>query len=186
MAKFDYVKWVTENKYGKLQEISDIDLVQSNFLQQGANIPGDLNNDGIVNLADLTLAINQNSGPGSQSTPTPGAGSYSFVQSNEFPSELQSQHPGFNALSWAQNFQSTKVSPRVIQGGNTCNFLKNQSNKLFQKVNPMITAAMNAAGEETITSSTFNQLRQSNKHYDRLVIKVAMMQHMMFQNSCPF
>ena len=65
MAKFDYVKWVTENKYGKLQEISDIDLVQSNFLQQGANIPGDLNNDGIVNLADLTLAINQSSGPGS-------------------------------------------------------------------------------------------------------------------------
>ena len=181
MAKFDYVKWVTENKYGKLQEISDIDLVQSNFLQQGANIPGDLNNDGIVNLADLTLAINQNSGPGSQSTPTPGAGSYSFVQSNEFPSELQSQHPGFDALSWAQNFQETKVVPRA----NFCNFLKNQKNKLVAKTNPMTTAAMNGAGENVLTTSTHNQLRQSNKHYDRLVTKVGMMQMMRFKNGCP-
>ena len=49
----------------------------------------------------------------------------------------------------------------------------------------MTTAAMDAAGENYLTTSTHNQLRQSNKHYDRLVIKAAMMQHMMFQNSCP-
>ncbi len=123
--------------------------------------------------------------PEPQPDPTPGAGSYSIVQSDEFPSELQSQHPGFNALSWAQNFQETKVSPRILQGGNACNFLKNQKNKLVTKTNPISSAAMNAAGENVLTTSTHNQLRQSNKHYDRLSIKIGMMQMIMFKNGCP-
>ena len=109
---------------------------------------------------------------------------YMIVPSNVFGSNqnLMSQHPGFDGLSWAQNFQETKVASRE----NFCNFLKNQKNKLVAKQLPMTTAAMDAAGEDVLTTSTHNQLRQSNKHYDRLVIKVAMMQHMMFQNSCPF
>ena len=123
--------------------------------------------------------------PEPQPDPTPGAGSYSFVQSSEFPSSYQSQHSGFNALSWAQNFQETKVSPRILQGGNACNFLKNQKNKLVAKQLPMTTAAMDAAGENVLTTSTHNQLRQSNKHYDRLVIKAGMMNMMMFKNGCP-
>ena len=36
---------------------ADLELVQNNWLQQGANIPGDVNNDEIVNLDDLTMVI---------------------------------------------------------------------------------------------------------------------------------
>ena len=112
---------------------------------------------------------------------------YTIVPSTYFGQyqNLMSQQPGgqgFDSLSWAQNFQTTKLT----QVANPCNFLKNQKNKLVAKQLPMTTAAMDAAGEDVLTTSTHNQLRQSNKHYDRLVIKVAMMQHMMFQNSCSF
>jgi len=111
---------------------------------------------------------------------------YTIVPSSEFGQNqnLMSQQPGgqgFNGLSWAQNFQTTKLTTVA----NPCNFLKNQKNKLLAKQLPMTTAAMNAAGENVLTTSTHNQLRQSNKHYDRLVIKVGMMQIMMFNNSCP-
>jgi len=111
---------------------------------------------------------------------------YTIVPSTYFGQyqDLMSQQPGgqgFDGLSWAQNFQTTKLT----QVANPCNFLKNQKNKLVAKQRPMTTAAMDAAGEDVLTTSTHNQLRQSNKHYDRLVIKAAMMQHMMFQNSCP-
>ena len=111
---------------------------------------------------------------------------YTIVPSTYFGQyqNLMSQQPGgqgFDSLSWAQNFQTTKLT----QVANPCNFLKNQKYKLVLKTRPMTTAAMDAAGEDVLTTSTHNQLRQSNKHYDRLVIKAAMMQHMMFQNSCP-
>ena len=111
---------------------------------------------------------------------------YTIVPSTYFGQyqNLMSQQPGgqgFDSLSWAQNFQTTKLT----QVANPCNFLKNQKNKLVLKTRPMTTAAMDAAGEDVLTTSTHNQLRQSNKHYDRLITKVGMMQMMRFKNGCP-
>ena len=111
---------------------------------------------------------------------------YTIVPSTFFGQyqDLMDQQPGgqgFDGLSWAQNFQTTKLT----QVANPCNFLKNQKNKLVLKTRPMTTAAMDAAGEDVLTTSTHNQLRQSNKHYDRLVTKVGMMQMMRFKNGCP-
>ena len=56
---------------------------------------------------------------------------YMIVPSNVFGSNqnLMSQHPGFDGLSWAQNFQTTKLT----QVTNPCNFLKNQMTKLINK-----------------------------------------------------
>ena len=59
---------------------------------------------------------------------------YMIVPSNVFGSNqnLMSQHPGFDGLSWAQNFQTTKLT----QVTNPCNFLKNQRQKLIMKYPP--------------------------------------------------
>ena len=91
---------------------------------------------------------------------------YMIVPSNVFGSNqnLMSQHPGFSSLSWAQNFQTTKLT----QVANPCNFLKNQMTKLINKMNDMMQFVPG-------NPMSAQQLRQQNKHYDRIFIKTEMM-----------
>ena len=107
---------------------------------------------------------------------------YTIVPSTYFGQyqDLMSQQPGgqgFDGLSWAQNFQTTKLT----QVANPCNFLKNQRQKLMNKMN-----AMTNGPSATLTGyPTQLAVRQANKHYDRMYIKQMMMYYMRQQNSCP-
>ena len=121
-------------------------------------------------------------GPGLPGTMNPNPNQYMTVPSSYFnTTSITSLHPEFDHLAWAQNFQTTKI-PTVA---NPCNFLNNQMGRLQTRMDPIINAAINAAGASYLTTQINNQLRQSNKHYDRMATKAAMMQAMMFQNNCP-
>ena len=101
---------------------------------------------------------------------------YTIVPSNVFGSNqnLMSQHPGFDSLSWAQNFQTTKLT----QVTNPCNFLKNQIIKLINKMNDMMQDAYQSDIINPVPGNpmaSVQQLRQKNKHYDRVFIKREMM-----------
>ena len=101
---------------------------------------------------------------------------YMIVPSNVFGSNqnLMSQHPGFDGLSWAQNFQTTKLT----QVTNPCNFLKNQMTKLINKMNDMMQDAYQSDIINPVPGNpmaSVQQLRQQNKHYDRVYIKMEMM-----------
>ena len=85
MKKFNYKKWVTENKHGKLLleqqkgdanndgtvNQADVDWVNQNWLQQGDVYDS---NDNIVNLADLSLVTNNyGQGTSPENSPTASA-----------------------------------------------------------------------------------------------------------------
>ena len=114
---------------------------------------------------------------------------YMIVPSNVFGSNqnLMSQHPGFDGLSWAQNFQTTKLT----QVTNPCNFLKNQMTKLINKMNDMMQDAYQSDIINPVPGNpmaSVQQLRQQNKHYDRVYIKMEMMGIMRAQQGpagCP-
>ena len=114
---------------------------------------------------------------------------YMIVPSNVFGSNqnLMSQHPGFDGLSWAQNFQTTKLT----QVTNPCNFLKNQMTKLINKMNNMMQDAYQSDIINPVPGNpmaSVQQLRQQNKHYDRVYIKMEMMGIMRAQQGpagCP-
>ena len=114
---------------------------------------------------------------------------YMIVPSNVFGSNqnLMSQHPGFDGLSWAQNFQTTKLT----QVTNPCNFLKNQMTKLINKMNDMMQDAYQSNIINPVPGNpmaSVQQLRQQNKHYDRVYIKMEMMGIMRAQQGpagCP-
>ena len=109
---------------------------------------------------------------------------YMIVPSNVFGSNqnLMSQHPGFDGLSWAQNFQTTKLT----QAANPCNFLKNQITQLANKQDKIFKDEMRDVLQSTGSPAiTQQQVRRRNKHYDRMYIKMKMMVMMRQQNSCP-
>tara|TARA_B100000282_G_C31487230_1_gene378632 strand:+ start:126 stop:548 length:423 start_codon:yes stop_codon:yes gene_type:complete len=99
--------------------------------------------------------------------------------------DLMSQQPGgqgFDGLSWAQNFQTTKLT----QVDNPCNFLKNQITQLADKQDKIFKDEMRNVLQSTGSPAiTQQQVRSRNKHYDRMYIKMKMMVMMRQQNSCP-
>ena len=85
-----------------------------------------------------------------------------------FPPSYNDPFGAFDSRAWAQNFQNSKVA----SAQNSCNFVKNQRDKLLRKMS-------NVPGCRNVSDCS------NNKHWKRLQIKTSMMLVMLQQNGCP-